>query len=171
MRRHLLGIARDTQNLTSSEGADDLGLASVNLLRALIATALTEPGSSSFLADIAAARITDFMEFHLGDSDLDAAMIACALHISERTVYKTCADAGFRLEDEMIARRLAHARADLESASSGGESIAALAHRWGFKDASHFSRRFRARYGCAPREWRGMPLDRRHRAERGYNSR
>jgi AraC-like DNA-binding protein len=111
------------------------------------------------------------VELHLGDSDLDAAMIAAALHMSERTVYKACADAGFRLEDDIIGRRLARARADLERATLGGESIAALAHRWGFKDASHFSRRFRARYGCTPREWRAMPLDLRDRAERGDSPR
>ena len=111
------------------------------------------------------------MELHLGDSELDAAMIAEALHLSERTIDKTCADAGFRLEDDIIGRRLAHARADLESESLRGEPISTIAHRWGFKDASHFSRRFRARYGSSPREWReSVPLDRSHRAERGYNS-
>ena len=154
MRRHLLGIARDTEALTTGEGAVDVGLASVNLARALIATTTVDRGAHGFLADIAAARITDFVELHLGNSELDAAMIAQALHLSERTIYKTCADAGFRLEDDMIGRRLAHARADLESESLRGEPIGAIAHRWGFKDASHFSRRFRARYGCSPREWR-----------------
>ncbi|MDY0910142.1 helix-turn-helix domain-containing protein [Microbacterium sp. CFBP9034] len=158
MRRHLLGIARDPETLTASHGAVDLGLASVNLARALIATTTVDRGSKAFLADIAAARITDFVDLHLGDSDLDAAMIGRALHLSERTIYKTCADAGFRLEDDIIARRLARARADLESASLRGEPIGAIAHRWGFKDASHFSRRFRARYGCSPREWRATHI-------------
>jgi AraC-like DNA-binding protein len=158
MRRHLLGIAREPEMLTSGDGAVDLGLASVNLARALIATTTVDRGSNAFLADIAATRITDFVELHLGNSELDAAMIARALHLSERTIYKTCAEAGFRLEDEVIARRLARARADLESASLRAQPIGAIAHRWGFKDASHFSRRFRARYGCSPREWRATHI-------------
>ncbi|HEX5857910.1 MAG TPA: helix-turn-helix domain-containing protein [Microbacterium sp.] len=156
VRRHLLGIAGDTEALTTGPGAMDVGLASIGLVRALITTALSDPTSKMFLADIAAARITDFIELHLADADLDAAVIAEALHVSERTIYKTCADAGFSLEDHIIARRLARARADLEAASLAAEPIGALARRWGFKDASHFSRRFRARYGSSPREWRAM---------------
>lgn len=156
VRRHLLGIASDTEALTTGPGSVDLGLASIDLVRALITTALLEPTAKRSLADIAAARVTDFVELNLRNSDLDAAMIAEALHMSERTIYKTCTDAGFSLEDHIIGRRLSHARADLETASPAGLHIAAVAHRWGFKDASHFSRRFRARYGCAPREWRAM---------------
>lgn len=32
--------------------------------------------------------------------------------------------------------------------------IAAVARRWGFKDPTHFTRRFRAAYGVLPSEWR-----------------
>lgn len=33
-----------------------------------------------------------------------------------------------------------------------GKRISEIALRWGFNDLSHFSRAFRQRFGCAPRE-------------------
>ncbi|MFG2307054.1 AraC family transcriptional regulator [Actinacidiphila glaucinigra] len=33
-------------------------------------------------------------------------------------------------------------------------TIEAIAHRWGFASAPHFSRVFKAAYGVSPREWR-----------------
>ena len=43
MRRYLLGIASDTESLTTGPGALDLGLASIDLVRALITTAVARP--------------------------------------------------------------------------------------------------------------------------------
>lgn len=48
----------------------------------------------------------------------------------------------------------------------GGRTIAAVANRWGFMSATHFSRVFRAAYGMSPSEWRdtvgrGTPASRR----------
>jgi AraC-like DNA-binding protein len=37
-------------------------------------------------------------------------------------------------------------------------TIAAVARRWGFADATHFARRFRDAYGLSPREWRQLHL-------------
>jgi hypothetical protein len=39
-------------------------------------------------------------------------------------------------------------------AKDGPIGIATVARRWGFPDATHFGRRFRAAYGISPREWR-----------------
>ncbi|MFG1925453.1 helix-turn-helix transcriptional regulator [Cryptosporangium sp. NPDC048952] len=35
-------------------------------------------------------------------------------------------------------------------------AIAAVAHRWGFVNRSHFAARFRAAYGMSAREWRAL---------------
>jgi AraC-like DNA-binding protein len=48
--------------------------------------------------------------------------------------------------------RLEGARREISRNESVG--IAAVARRWGFTDATHFGRRFRAAYGISPREWR-----------------
>jgi AraC-like DNA-binding protein len=33
-------------------------------------------------------------------------------------------------------------------------TITDIAFAWGFSDQSHFNRRFKAEYGCAPRDYR-----------------
>jgi AraC family transcriptional regulator, positive regulator of tynA and feaB len=33
-------------------------------------------------------------------------------------------------------------------------NIGSIAFDWGFSDLSHFTRRFRQRFGCTPRDWR-----------------
>ncbi|MET7644502.1 helix-turn-helix domain-containing protein [Streptomyces sp. NPDC005426] len=97
-------------------------------------------------------RIQAFIDRHLADPDLTPQAIAQAHHISLRYLHKL-----FEREDATVGRwiqrrRLEECRRDL--ALHGHVTIAAVAHRWGFVRAAHFSRVFRAAYGMAPREWR-----------------
>ncbi len=49
--------------------------------------------------------------------------------------------------------RLGHARDDLQSAAPGdGETVTAIAYRWGFASSSRFARQYRAAYGTTPSE-------------------
>ena len=50
--------------------------------------------------------------------------------------------------------RLERCRRDLADPALAGETILAIATRWGLHDRAHFSRLFRAAYGCSPREYR-----------------
>ncbi|MFH8805622.1 helix-turn-helix domain-containing protein [Streptomyces sp. NPDC017936] len=98
-------------------------------------------------------RIQAFIDRHLADGDLTPQAIARAHHISLRYLHKL-----FESEDATVGRwiqrrRLEECRRDL--ALHVNATIAAVAHRWGFTSAAHFSRVFRAAYGMAPREWRG----------------
>ncbi|MEU7473913.1 helix-turn-helix domain-containing protein [Streptomyces sp. NPDC044984] len=98
-------------------------------------------------------RIRAFIDRHLADPDLTPQVIARAHHISLRYLHKL-----FESEDATVGRliqrrRLEACRRDL--ALHGNTTIAAVAHRWGFISAAHFSRVFRAAYGVSPREWRG----------------
>jgi AraC-like DNA-binding protein len=52
----------------------------------------------------------------------------------------------------LIARRLDRVHADL--LADDGDTISASARRWGFVHMSDFSARYRARFGCLPREAR-----------------
>ncbi|MEW1777208.1 helix-turn-helix domain-containing protein [Streptomyces sp. NPDC086777] len=45
-------------------------------------------------------------------------------------------------------------RRDLAHGEAVSLSIVAVAQGWGFTSAAHFSRVFRAAYGCPPSEWR-----------------
>jgi AraC-like DNA-binding protein len=55
-----------------------------------------------------------------------------------------------------MQEHLEAARQDLTA--TGGPTIGAIAYRWGFTDATHFSRRFRSEYGMSAREWRRLHL-------------
>jgi helix-turn-helix protein len=75
-------------------------------------------------------------------------------HISVRHLYNVLAAGGISLGDWIRERRLQACRDDLADASSRDLTIAAIARRWGFRDASNFGRLFRAESGLTPREWR-----------------
>ncbi|MEV7773640.1 helix-turn-helix domain-containing protein [Kitasatospora sp. NPDC086791] len=99
------------------------------------------------------ARVKDHILRHLGDPDLSPERIAAAHHVSVRYLHKL-----FRFEGVTVARwiqrqRLDMCRRDLARRTAGRATVAAVAGRWGFVSASHFSRAFRARYGVSPREW------------------
>ncbi|MFD7595739.1 helix-turn-helix domain-containing protein [Kitasatospora sp. NPDC059812] len=104
------------------------------------------------------ARVKDHILRHLGDRDLSPERIAGAHHVSVRYLHKL-----FRFEGVTVARwiqrqRLDMSRRDLGRPNAGRATVAAVAGRWGFVSASHFSRAFRAAYGVSPREWQACAL-------------
>jgi AraC-like DNA-binding protein len=118
----------------------------------VLSAALDERSSRSALADALAPRIFAYVRQHLTDRDLTPVTIARAHNISVRYLYKVCDEAGVKLVEWIIAQRLEGARRDLTSPTQTGTTIALISRRWGFKDPSHFSSRFRHAYGISPRE-------------------
>ncbi|MCZ1002907.1 helix-turn-helix domain-containing protein [Streptomyces mirabilis] len=100
------------------------------------------------------ARILEFIDLHLTDEDLSPETIAGAHHISARYLHRLFQDEGTTVGRWIQRRRLEECRRDLMIRSRGGRTIAAVANRWGFMSATHFSRVFRAAYGMSPSEWR-----------------
>ncbi|MEV7781981.1 helix-turn-helix domain-containing protein [Kitasatospora sp. NPDC088351] len=102
------------------------------------------------------ARVKDHILRHLGDPDLSPERIAAVHHVSVRYLHKL-----FRFEGVTVARwiqrqRLDMCRRDLVGSTARRATVAAVAGRWGFVSASHFSRAFRAVYGMSPREWQAV---------------
>ncbi|MFI9584212.1 helix-turn-helix domain-containing protein [Streptomyces sp. NPDC052236] len=98
-------------------------------------------------------RIQAFIDRHLEDPDLTPHAIARDHRISLRYLHKL-----FETEDATVGRwiqrrRLEECRREL-ARHGNGRTISAVAHRWGFTSAAHFSRVFRAAYGMSPRDWR-----------------
>jgi AraC-like DNA-binding protein len=98
-------------------------------------------------------RIKAFIDRELSDPDLTPQVIARAHHISLRYLHKLFESEDISVGRWIQRRRLEECRRDL-ARQRNGSTIAAVAHRWGFTSAPHFSRVFRAAYGMAPREWR-----------------
>jgi AraC-like DNA-binding protein len=147
-------------DLFQHPGAVAVSQPSIDLIRALITTHL----DATVLAREAAQaslglRVMEYVRSHLGDPHLDAAQIAAEHYISVRHLYNVLAQAGVSLGTWIRTQRLENCRADLAQPSETA-TIAAVAHRWGFTDASSFGRLFRTAYGLSPREWRalGHPL-------------
>jgi AraC-like DNA-binding protein len=77
------------------------------------------------------------------------------LHLTlPQRVYLALSGAGISLGDWIRAQRLEECRRELASARHQFVTIEAIAHRWGFASAPHFSRVFKSAYGVSPREWR-----------------
>jgi AraC-like DNA-binding protein len=100
------------------------------------------------------ALVHGFIDEHLGDPALTPEAIAAAHHMSRRRLDRLFAGAGRTVAETIRDRRLERCRADLQDPALAGESILAIASRWGFVSPAHFSRTFRAAYGMSPREAR-----------------
>ncbi|WP_216216556.1 AraC-like ligand-binding domain-containing protein [Amycolatopsis aidingensis] len=99
-------------------------------------------------------RAKSFIEAHLEDTDLTPGMVAAAMHISTGYLHKL-----FRRENTTVSRwirerRLEHCRRDLRDPDQSDLAVSSVAAHWGFIDAAHFSRLFKAAYGLPPREYR-----------------
>jgi AraC-like DNA-binding protein len=151
--QHLLNLRAEADLVSSSATAADVGTATTQLVRALIVSAaLDERSARSALADALAPRIFAYVRQHLTDRGLTPVTIARAHNISVRYLYKLCDAAGVRLVDWIIEERLEGARRDLTDPGQANRTIALISRKWGFKDPSHFSSRFRRAFGISPRE-------------------
>ncbi|WP_138757911.1 helix-turn-helix domain-containing protein [Modestobacter altitudinis] len=155
VRAHLTEVTRDAERLAGEPLVHALASATVDLTRALLASAA---GPTRSVEDVAAetllTRVRSYVRQHLIDPGLDAEQVAAAHAISVRQLYRVCAAAHVSLEQWIIHQRLEGARAELASPRSRDRSIAVIARHWGFTDPSYFSRRFRATFGLTPRDWR-----------------
>ncbi|MGY3440101.1 MULTISPECIES: helix-turn-helix domain-containing protein [unclassified Bradyrhizobium] len=94
------------------------------------------------------------VDSRLREPGLGVAAIAAAIGISERYVHKLFERAGTTFASYVMDRRLDGAARDLKDPAIAGRAIGEIAFDWGFSDLSHFTRRFRHRFGCTPRDWR-----------------
>ncbi|EXG83005.1 helix-turn-helix domain-containing protein [Cryptosporangium arvum] len=157
MSRHLRELFRNQTALAADPAAARLGVATIELVRALVASAAHDRRHARSALDVVfLERVRFFVETHLADPDLTPAAIAAAHHVSERQLYKVCAAAGIRLEQWIIRRRLERVRDELADPAARHRTIAAVAYRWGFVNRTHFAQRFRAEYGLTAREWRAL---------------
>ena len=121
-----------------------------------LAAASVRPAAFSLSKSRAAtmARVKTLIEELLPDFTLDTAMIARRAGLSPRYLNGLFGDEGTSLMRHVWRRRLERCAKDLCDPRRAGERVAEIAFRWGFNDASHFSRAFKQRFGCAPGEFR-----------------
>lgn len=99
-------------------------------------------------------RLVRLVEARLDDPDLTPAAIAADAGISTRHLHRIFTATGASFATFVRAARLERCRAALGDPRQGDRSVTDIAFSWGFNDAAHFSRSFRAAYGISPRGWR-----------------
>ncbi|MEU6820204.1 helix-turn-helix domain-containing protein [Streptomyces atriruber] len=125
-------------------------------LVALLAVEDTGPGSPEDGQDREALvrRLRAYVDANLRDRNLTPATVAEAQHISIRYLHKLFEGRGSTVGRWIQHRRLEEARRELARPARDDITVAAVARRWGFASATHFSRSFRTAYGMSPSDWR-----------------
>jgi AraC-like DNA-binding protein len=99
-------------------------------------------------------RIRRTLFERLSDPSLGPQSVADAHGISKRYLHLLFAGAGTSFGAALMELRLEQAKRLLDDRRLARIGIAELAWRCGFREPSHFARRFRARYGGAPGAYR-----------------
>lgn len=94
------------------------------------------------------------IEAMLPDPALSPATLAAAHRISTRHLHRLFHQVGTSFTGYVRNRRLERCRDDLADPRLSRLPLTEIAYRWGFSDSSHFSRCFKAAFGCTAREFR-----------------
>lgn len=103
-------------------------------------------------------RIRRHIDEHLHEPDLTIESVAHQLGMSVSHLHRLFAGEPHSPAQHVWARRMERCCKDLIDPRLAKRPVSDIAFRWGFNDAAHFSRAFRERYGCPPREWRQRAL-------------
>ncbi|MFT8768364.1 MAG: helix-turn-helix domain-containing protein [Gluconobacter cerinus] len=103
-------------------------------------------------------HIRSYIESRLQEPDLTPKSIANAYGISSRALYLLFDGEPGAVSGWILSKRLERIYKDLQSAEYTSMAIAEIAAKHGFRNAAHFSRRFRQKFGLSPRELRQRKL-------------
>lgn len=141
----LRGIANEMDRL-SDEAVNRTVRGLFDLLElALAPVADSTPGERGALL----SKIQQYILERLDDTQLSVRSIAAAHWISVRTLHLVFSESGTSVARWVRQQRLERCRRELMSAT-GSTTITSVAFRWGFNDASHFSRAFKQEFGVPP---------------------
>ncbi|WP_081661961.1 helix-turn-helix domain-containing protein [Mycobacterium simiae] len=104
-------------------------------------------------------RIHAFIEERLGDPNLDVPTIAAAHHISVRYLQGLFAAQEQTVSGWLRSRRIDRCRQDLADVRFANQPVSEIGARWGLLNPAHFSRTFKAVFGCPPTQYRAAVLD------------
>ena len=154
-------LARLTQDFLNGVDAQLAQMSAIdvegarNALLALVAGMIRaqhgpDVGETDFLPFLR-RQLENWIADHLTEGAIRVGDLAAAHNVAPRTVHRAFAATGDTMGAIVRSHRLAAARNDLVHTAS---SIAAIAHRWGFCDASHLGREFRREFSMSPGDYR-----------------
>lgn len=96
-----------------------------------------------------------FIDSELSDPSLTASRVAQIQGISRRRLDEILLNTvGVSVTAQIWMRRLQQAATDLIDPRYASRTVTQIAFGVGFEDAAHFTRAFKRRYHCTPRDWR-----------------
>lgn len=140
--------------------AAQLAQTAVTLLDILLAAELDLASRRADPRHALRQRVRAHIEQHLADPELSPSSIAAAAFVSVRHLHSLFHEQGSTVAAHIRTRRLERCYHDLSDPVVAQLPIAAVGARWGFKDAAHFSRAFKAAYGELPSEVRRRAVHR-----------
>ncbi|WP_283139382.1 helix-turn-helix domain-containing protein [Rhizohabitans arisaemae] len=99
-------------------------------------------------------HIDAFIDHHLSDLGLTPQAVAAGHNVSLRTLYSLFEGRGETVAAAIRRRRLERCHADLADPANFRQPVHEIGARWGFPNASSFSRAFRHAYGISPSSYR-----------------
>jgi AraC-like DNA-binding protein len=99
-------------------------------------------------------RARQYCEERLGDARLSPTDIARPLGISGRYLQQLFSAEGASVMQWVWERRLERCREQLAEPALSARAVGEIAYANGFSDCAHFSRRFKARFGLSPSDYR-----------------
>jgi AraC-like DNA-binding protein len=111
------------------------------------------------IRDARLREIESCLELHLSDHGLSSVEVAEKCGISPRYLCYLLKESGTAFSDLLWDKRLDKSRELLRLPEMRHYNITEIAHMAGYKSSAHFSRSFRDRFGCPPREYRRTRTD------------
>ena len=146
----LMGFDVHLDQMTPAEVEGARSALLVLIAGVIRATNAPDVGETDFLPFLR-RQLEKWIAEHLADGAIRVNDLAVAHNVAPRTVHRAFAASGDTMGSVVRAHRLAAARNDLVHTTA---SVAAIAHRWGFCDASHLGREFRREFSVSPGDYR-----------------
>lgn len=157
LREHMLSIMRHGPRMSASE-AREVAPATAAMVAACLNSDLEDrDGLGEGVGRTMVSLLKSHIEDHLTDRALTTDRLARDFGLSRSKLYRMFQPLG-GVASYVRERRLRYAMAVLMDADQAGTPIYLIATRAGFGDETDFSRAFRRRFGCTPRDVRRSAL-------------
>jgi AraC-like DNA-binding protein len=158
-RHHILGLIEAADLMCTTGLAAPVATTTLQLAQCLLldAAGISNCATRDAMQTTLIERTRLFVQVNYARPELDADLVAHEHHISTRYLFKVWSAQPQTFAEMIMATRLEAARRLL--ATQPRLSVAAVAHRVGFRNVSHFCRRYRGAYRQTPTETQlGFPL-------------
>jgi len=152
LRDMLGGVLRESDSLRASE-AQSISTALGGMISSVFDKG-GDFGKDHSILESYKDKIFTIIDSEIQNTELSPQLIADRLGVSRSYLFSISGKAGFSISRLILERRLDCCREVLVDRSWQRRSITDIAFSFGFKELSHFSRRFTEKFGMSPKAYR-----------------